>query len=289
MKGFSREVGALWLRVGRPGRTVHARLAADQGAAAATVLDEMPGMRSRMMATDNLSDIRHGGWRRLLAKLLLLGLAACAPGDGGVPPGVYRVDGVLHVETPQSSFTVEIPPDMIDVAGGDHHLVQGQRLVFRREVGDWHTYVASVAVQTIAPEDWREIQAALAAESEAAIIARLADRLESGERASPGRSGNVLLHYRRPGGARLPHAALGLTCAERAFIAEDRQVPGQGDRLFHLYFRDYTCLDPLSRWPVDLTWSERFPADRHRLPATLAADATAFFESLRFTGTTAAP
>ncbi len=246
-------------------------------------------MRSRMMAMDNLGDIRRAGWRRLLAGLLLLGLAACGPGDGGVPPGVFMVNGVLHVETPQSSFTVHIPPDMIDVTGGNHRLVPGQQLIFRREAEEWHTYVASVAAQTIAPEDWREIQAALAAESEAVVIARLADRLESGERASPGRSGNVLLHYRRPGGARLPHAALGLTCAERAFIAEDRQVPGQGDRLFHLYFRGYTCLDPLTRWPIDLTWSERFPADRYRLPPTLAADATAFFESLRFTGTTAAP
>ncbi len=59
-------------------------------------------------------------------------------------------------------------------------------------------------------------------------------------------------------------------------------MPGQGGRPFVYHASYYTCIDPNTRAPVELGWSERLPDAPDRPQPRFAAERDAFFDSLRF-------
>jgi hypothetical protein len=206
-----------------------------------------------------------------LAALLL---AACAPFQQVAVPK----DGQLHVSTPQTNASVQIPASMRDrvelMPGGMYH--------FGEERSPLHTVGGYVFPLVVKAEMWPTIQPKLVRISEAESLENYLISVEPFERANPGRPGNILRSYEHVGGARPPHAAEGLVCNERTYVAEDREVPGQGGRPFLMHALIYTCIDPNTHAPVEIGWSERYPVGQDRLSAGFEAEAGILFESLRF-------
>ena len=84
------------------------------------------------------------------------------------------------------------------------------------------------------------------------------------------------------GEARPAQAAQGAVCEEHVAASVERQVPGDEGVPYLYRQRTYTCIHPGSRFPVQLTVSERYPEAAGTARASFDAEADAFFDSLRF-------
>lgn len=218
--------------------------------------------------------------RHYLPKLItaavagLLLLAACAPGR----PVAVPEDGVLRVSTPQTRLAVAIPEAQHDTA----RLLPDGTYMFGKEMGPTHTLLATVSATVVEPSMWPAFQVRNAGATEAEMLEDYLQEMEPLERASPGRPSNTLLSFTKVGGARAQLAAQGIACNERALVALDHDVPGQGGRSFVYYASYYTCIDPTTHAPVELGWSERLPDAPERPQPRFAGERDAFFDSLRF-------
>lgn len=214
---------------------------------------------------------RRPGYR--VAALCLL-LAACMPGERVAVPA----DGELRLTTPQTSLAVTVPPDVRDsvryLGNGVYYFGSGE--------GAKHTVVGSVTREVVDHRRSADFRAATAGQTDAAILDGYLLEMMPMERASPGRPTNRRVSYEMRGDGQPVHLALGLDCNERGLVAEDRDVPGEGGALFFYHAVYYTCIDPRTRFPVELLWSERYRAGTDQLSDSFERDAEQFFSSLRF-------
>jgi hypothetical protein len=187
-------------------------------------------------------------------------------------------DGVLEVATPQTRFSAVVPAALRD----EGVLLPDGSYVFVRSASPLHTVSVLVNGTVVDPGRWPDFRSQMAGSTEAVVLADYLTAVEPLERASPGRPTNTLLSFERVGGARPPQAARNLACSERALVALDHEVPGQAGRPFVYHARYYTCVDPHTRAPVELAWSERLPEDPDGTAPGFMAEADAFFDSLRF-------
>jgi hypothetical protein len=221
---------------------------------------------------DRLAPLVRGPGSRVAALCLLL--AACMPGERVAVPA----DGELRLTTAQTSLAVTVPPAVRDsvryLGNGVYYFGSGE--------GAEHTIVGSVTGEVVAPARLADFRAAAAGQTDAAILDGYLLEMMPMERASPGRPTNRLVTYEMRGDGQPVHLAQGLACNERGLVAEDRDVPGEGGALFHYHAVYYTCIDPRTRFPVELLWSERYRAAADQLSDSFESDATRFFSSLRF-------
>lgn len=223
-----------------------------------------------MGTSASASDFMTGARRIGSVILTLLVLAACAPGQHVVVPE----DGVLHGPPPRANTSINVPASMRDevrLMPGGIYFFANKRSPLHTVVGQFYPYVIDSV-----------LRARLAKLSDQGILVDYLAWVEPVERANPGRPGNILRSYEHIGGALPPHAARGLACNERAYVAEDRQVPGHSGEPFLMHVLLYTCIDPHDRSPVEVGWSERYPAGKDQLSAGFEDEAHALFESLRF-------
>jgi hypothetical protein len=108
------------------------------------------------------------------------------------------------------------------------------------------------------------------------------DDLEMSERAAPGRQGAVLRSWEHVGDAQPPHAASGIACEKHLFVGEDRQVPGAIGQAYIYHQMTYSCIDPRSGFPVELSYSERYQEATATLRPQFTREADDYFSSLRF-------
>jgi hypothetical protein len=208
-----------------------------------------------------------------VAAIFLL-LAACMPGERVAVPA----DGELRLTTPQTSLAVTVPPE---VRGSVRYLGSGV-YYFGSGEGAAHTIVGSVSGEIVNHSHLADFRTATAGQTDAEILDGYLEEMLPMERASPGRPTNRLVSYEMRGDGQPAHLALGLTCNERGLVAEDRDVPGEGGAVFFYHAVYYTCIDPRTRFPVELLWSERYRAATDQLSDRFESDAARFFSSLRF-------
>lgn len=208
-----------------------------------------------------------------VAALCLL-LVACMPGERVAVPS----DGVLRLTTPQTSLAVTVPPEVRDSArylgNGVYYFGSGE--------GSTHTVVGSVTGEVVDQSRLADFRAAAAGQTDAEILGGYLEEMMPMERANPGRPTNRLVTYEMRGDGQPVHLAQGLACNERGLVAEDRDVPGEGGTLFLYHAVYYTCIDPRTKIPVELLWSERYRAANDQLSDGFERDAEHFFSSLRF-------
>lgn len=206
------------------------------------------------------------------AALALAGLlVGCAPVSLEPPPpgGVIVLDGYA------GPVTVTAPAVTRE---------QGRRmgprvLALRGEPAPGHTVVAGVITEVRDPAAWSAATTGMGTEERLRLFA--AD-VERSERAAPSREGAVLRSFAPIGGARPAQAAQGAACEEHMLVSEDRRVPGAVGKPYVFHQRSYSCIDPRSGFPVQLIYSERFPEATASLRPGFAAEADAYFDSLRF-------
>jgi hypothetical protein len=173
---------------------------------------------------------------------------------------------------------VEVPAP---VRGQPHRVHEGEYYFLGERAPDYHL-MAFLDIWTVDPSGRTATETSLAAMGDRQVLDSYLASAEPEERSKPGRASNVLRSYEHVGGARPAQAAQGAVCDERALVAEDREVPGQGGRPFLYHARYYTCIHPRSHLPVELGWTERYPADGGELSPAFETEASGYFESLRF-------
>lgn len=205
---------------------------------------------------------------------LALLLAACAAGRSVELPDA----GTLRLTTPQTSLAVTVPAA---VQGRTRYIGNGVHRFGDPDATPQTTF-GSVSAEPANPGVLGGLKARLAGGSDADLLAAYLAGVAAAEPVAAERSGSRPRAHARTSGARPEHAVRGIACVERRVTTENRTVPGQPRRLYLTHTLAYTCIDPRSRTPVELTWSERYRAGTNRLPATFETDARAFFASLRF-------
>ncbi len=205
---------------------------------------------------------------------LALLLAACAAGRSVELPDA----GTLRLTTPQTSLAVTVPAA---VQGRTRYIGNGVHRFGDPDATPQTTF-GSVSAEPANPGVLGSFKARFAGCSDTDLLAAYLAAVAPAEQAAASSPGNRPRAYGPTSGARPEHAALGIACAERRVTTENRTVPGQPRRLYLTHTLAYTCIDPRSRTPVELTWSERYRAGTNRLSATFETHARSFFASLRF-------
>jgi hypothetical protein len=210
---------------------------------------------------------------RCTAAAAALLLAACTTGTSVELPD----RGTVRLTTQATSLAVDVPPAI------DGRIRYAGNGLYRFGDPDATPYAqaGSISAEITNPAILDAFKARLAGATDAQILDAYLTAIGPLDKASPGRPTNRLRDY-ATGDPRPEHTALGIACAERRLRAEDRNVQGQPRRLYLYNALIYTCIDPKSRLPVELTWSERHRAGTHRLSPTFETDAQTFFASLRF-------
>jgi hypothetical protein len=208
---------------------------------------------------------------RDLHGLLIVAIASCAPvAMDPAPP-----DGLMVVRAQQGTIRAVAPP----VARGQSARASDQQLAVGNELEPGHTLLAMMTGAIGNQAQWLRVTSGMSNEERLRVYV---DDVEMVERAVPGRQGAVLRSWEHLGAALPPHAALGIACEQHLFVSEDRQVPGAIGQAFVYHQRTYSCIDPRSGFPVELSYSERFPEATVTLRPEFTSDAESFFSSLRF-------
>lgn len=203
--------------------------------------------------------------------LLALAVTACASISVEPPPA----DGVVVVRAKEGSIRAVAPP----VARGKLYRPGDQFVMLGGESEPGHTVLATMAGGIQNEAGWLSTTSGLTNDERLRVYV---DDLETSERAAPSRPGAILRSWEHVGDALPPHAASGIACEEHLFVSEDRQVPGEIGQAYIYHQITYSCIDPRSGFPVELSYSERYKEATAALRSEFTAEAESYFSSLVF-------
>jgi hypothetical protein len=149
---------------------------------------------------------------------------------------------------------------------------------FSHEFTPTHTLLAAALADVVSPLMQVEYGAKMAGRSD---LERLDLALKSIEADGPMAEPGVVENFRRMPSDR-PVQRQGAVCEEYGYETIDRRVPGQSGKPFRMVLAGYVCIDPMTRRPVQIVYSERYLETAERLRPAFEGEKDAFFDSLRF-------
>ena len=205
------------------------------------------------------------------ALLAVLILASCAAAGRPIPitPGE-------PVELGTFAFT--LPPN-VDWEGGElGDPREGRMALFGREFTSTHTLLAAALPDLVPPRLQAEYGAKMAGRSDPE---RLELALKGIEADAPTAEPGVVENFRCFASDR-PAQRQGASCDEYGYETIDRRVPGYPGEPVRMVLRGYVCIDPMTRRPIQIAYSERYLETAEQLRPAFEQEKGSFFNSLRF-------
>jgi hypothetical protein len=203
--------------------------------------------------------------------LTVLVLASCASAGRPLPTTAGE-----PVEF--GTFAVTLPQGVDWTATDISDPAQGRVGLFAAEFAPTHTLLAAVLPDIVPPPTQAEYGAKMAARSDAE---RLDLSLKNIEADAPTAEPGIVENFRRIPADRPPQQQ-GATCEEYAYETLDRRVPSHPGQPFRMVLHGYACINPMTRRPVQLVYSERYLETVEQLRPGFEQEKDSFFDSLRF-------
>lgn len=203
--------------------------------------------------------------------LAVLALASCASAGRPIPitPGEPVEFG---------TFAFTLPPGVHWDGGEVRDPTRGRMALFGHEFAPTHTLLAAALPDIVPPGMQAEYGAKMSGRSDAE---RLELALKGIEADAPLAEPGVIENFRRIPSDR-PAQRQGAVCEGYGYETIDHRVPGHRGEPFRMVLHGYVCIDPMTRRPIQIVYSERYLETTEQLRPEFEQEKEAFFNSLRF-------